>query len=296
MKKYPDLEEFQVEDDLLEEAIRFQVDKQVCIDGRKLLVKLWAPDSQGRTEAEIAEELRVFAASTFESEPSDTRLRKSRGPAKVVYFERGAPAQKQNWSSGYSNSRPYFIGIALNREMTAPSFLKWVDREFLPFVRASMKLAARIDLPGSIEFTDKDEAVFRRVGGAAATDHQVKFWYRTKADARRDNQSNRRRQNPSVKNMRAKLFSVACYRFKMAGFSFREYNEVQQRIGLETYVKRNSEPVPVEITEEAFNGRLKIAAGLLRDVWAAFDVKNPENIPEAGFELGNRFRGEPGVR
>ena len=290
MVKYPNLDEFRVEDELLEQAIGFQVHKQMYIDGRRLLARLWAADTKGKSAVEIEAELRALSETAFDPDQHAIRYQRSTGPAKVVYFAPGPPHKVQDWRGGFLNSRPYFFGVSLNREMTAPGFMKWVDREFIPFVKASMKLAARIQLPGAIEFTAQDEAVFRRVGGETVKTHNTKIWYRTKDDAVRENLSNKARQSPSLKKLRAKLLSVACYRFKMAGFTFREYNEAQRSIGLEVYAKRNSAPVVVDITEEAYNGRLKIATGLLREEWRGLEVEKPEDIPEAGFALGKRFR------
>lgn len=287
----PNLEEFAVADDtLLRCAISFQIHKQLCLDNAEYLTNLFAKEQPNTPRDQIAKEIQETSTKVFDPGDTEPYQRDIREPAQVVFFDRGLPRKDEGGRSIFPNSRPYYLGISINRKMSGPQFMKWVNREFIPFIKSSMKYAARVDLSGGIEFSIKDQMLMQKVGGAAISHHDLEIRHCTKQQAASENISNKKmRWLPSTKHMRSHLLSIACYRYKQAGFDYIRYNDAQKHIPLETYQKRSSEPIPIDITEEAFNARLRIATQLMRDQWKLLQVDDPENTPGIHFELGKRF-------
>jgi hypothetical protein len=276
----PDLREFIVPDEWLEDALNFQIEKQFARDSLRDTVRRQMAEDRISLRRAWANAMAATTA-TYEMK-GKAPLLKSRKVAGVFFLNRCRPPAEIAECDFAGNERKWYIGISLNRNRSAAAFLDWTLRELLPCVGAAARLIANIDMRGSVYFSDEHiECLLRNIHGSQPA--EFKFWSCDRQRARACADKSRKMQIAPPQRLRARLLAIACYRFAQADFGWRAYHRAQEQISLE------SNPM----TRELFRQRLKIAVTMLRD-YAPFEIAHRlEHLPGFYFPLGKSFRARP---
>lgn len=274
----PDLAEFQVDDEWLQDALEFQIRKQFNRDGIRHLAfekmiqtgcslkKAWEGAMTAATAKYSRSELAVPYSSTEKV-------------AEVFYFKRYAPTKSEAECNLSRNERKWYIGISLNRNRNGASLINWSRKVFIPFALSAIRWMANIEMQQGVLFSEKDANRLRKTLGSAAGDENFNFLIDSGDLLNPFKVEEKPSQRMSRTKLRGRLLAIACYRYVQAGYGWESYDRDQNALGLEAG----------KMSRERFRQRLRIAVGTLREEWSSNLVSRPERTVGIHFPLGRSF-------
>lgn len=274
----PDLTEFKIDDEWLQDAVAFQISKQRIRDGLRYLVREEMIRT-GRLLRDVWTEYITQATANYVRSSYATPFSYTEKIANVFYLERYAPSEEKTGCDLGRNERKWYIGISLNRNRSAASLLSWGQRTLVPFVLSAIRLMANIEMRGAVVFSPED---MKRLRVELGEDRRNEIYLCSRDQIREFGHEARSNQRLSRTKLRGRLMALACYRYYQSGYGWEVYDREQKKFGLETD----------RMSREKFRQRLRIAVAALRYEWDWAISARLEQMRGIHFPLGKMFPAE----
>jgi hypothetical protein len=275
----PDLTQFKVDDDYSFEALQYYENQQQWQDSFEWwMEKILKDPSQTskKSPTELYDMLRAEMSAPFHSTPKTPTNAMLRRPATITVTQ---PAIYGNPNSyNVPNTRPWEIRIDLHRNHTGPALRKWFEKEGIPQLRELIRTMAHGYMRGSIELSRSEAIKYRERYHPHATGNALIEEIQEQSIRWRNETVAQSRKQPFPSDYRLKvhLCGLAYYRYRQAGFGWRQFAIASKAAQLEDlFVARSENDI-----EKILQRRLRRARQRQLDLWLQSDgFTDPSSIP-----------------
>lgn len=262
--KKPDLSRFIVQENYLIEGLQHYENQQTLRDGFGWRACLCADIGQPAPPFEQIHLALLKEADEPFTPTQNTPTDEDHRTIAVIDCTRDNISNKERIYR-FRNARNWSIQVQLNREHSATSLMDWFEKVGVPQLREAFRQMAHTDMRGEIAYTEAE--VKSRWPCFAKTPEALKAFCDKTTNWERDTiTNNKANQRASDRVLRSRLLGLAYYRYRQAGYKWREYARDAASIGLEH-----------NVTEKTSAKRLEVAAKRQAELWhLEFNICKPD--------------------